>query len=353
MRPTAQQNHARKVTLSPILLAGLFAVRVQSAGAQPAAVATIGNDPVSSAKLEELVGNQLLRFRTEEYQVQRRILDSYIAEELLRRETEARKITFKELFRSEIEAKVSPVTPEEAKAVYESGAGPSTSLAEPEALREITARLQQQRIRRRRAEFVRELRKSANVKVFLEPPRLSVDASGGQSKGPAAAPVTIVEFTDFECPYCARLNPTLAKVRDSYGDRVRLVFRDFPLPGHSNAQKAAEAAACAGDQKKFWEMHDLLFANSQHLRVSELKKYALQAGIRDAEEFGRCLDSGRYAAAIDQSRAAGDRYGVGVTPTLFINGRMLTGAVPYEMLADTIDEELAHVAEQANGGGSH
>ena len=116
-------------------------------------------------------------------------------------------------------------------------------------------------------------------------------------RGNPSAPVTIVEFSDYQCPFCARVNPTLAKVRETYGDSVKIVFKDFPLPNHPQAPKAAEAARCAGDQKKYWEMHDAMFANQRALEVPALKQTARAIGL-DGAAFDQCLDSGKWPPTV-------------------------------------------------------
>ncbi len=139
-------------------------------------------------------------------------------------------------------------------------------------------------------------------------------------RGPADAPITIVEFSDYQCPFCARVNPTLAKVRETYGDKVKIVFKDFPLPNHPEAPKASEAAHCAAEQKKYWEMHDAMFANQRALQVPVLKQTARTIGL-DGAAFDQCLDSGKYAATVRGGNELGERMGVNSTPTLYINGR--------------------------------
>jgi protein-disulfide isomerase len=174
--------------------------------------------------------------------------------------------------------------------------------------------------------------------VLLEPPRTQVAATG-PSKGPDNAPITIVEFSDFECPFCSRVNPTLAQVQQNYGDKVRIVFRQFPLAMHPNAQKAAEASLCAHDQGKFWQMHDLMFAQQKELGVDQLKAKASQLGL-DTESFNQCLDSGEYADQVRTDMADGTAAGVSGTPAMFVNGVPISGAVPYEQVAAMIDDEL-------------
>jgi protein-disulfide isomerase len=192
------------------------------------------------------------------------------------------------------------------------------------------------------------LKEKYGVQILLQEPRVEVAADGFPSKGPANAPVTIVEFSDFECPFCSRVVPTLDQVHEKYGEKVRLVFRQFPLHSiHPNAQKAAEASLCAHDQGKFWEMHDLMFEEQKQLTVAQLKEKARRLEL-DGGRFDQCLDSDRHADAVRQDLRDGMVVGVTGTPAMFVNGRFISGAVPFEQLAQIVDEELAKVAQQAS-----
>jgi protein-disulfide isomerase len=172
------------------------------------------------------------------------------------------------------------------------------------------------------------------------PGRVDIATAGHPATGPATAPVTIVEFSDFECPFCGRLFPTLKTVEKIYLNRVRIVYRQFPLRKiHPRAEKAAEASLCAADQGRFWEMHDSLFSDQEHLTVDDLKARAVTLKL-DAAAFNACLDSGRKVAAIDSDIADGAKAGVNGTPTMFINGRMMPGAQPYATIQAVIEEEL-------------
>lgn len=164
-------------------------------------------------------------------------------------------------------------------------------------------------------------------------------AATGPSRGPQTAPVTIVEFADFQCPFCARLQPTLEQLIAKYGDKVRLVFRQFPLQFHTHAQKAAEASLCAWEHGKFWEMHDAMFENQQALYVDSLKAKAAALGL-NADAFNSCLDSGKYADQVQRDLDDGAAAGVSGTPAIFINGRFLSGTVPLEQLSQIVDDEL-------------
>ena len=182
---------------------------------------------------------------------------------------------------------------------------------------------------------------------MLEPLRADLRVpAGAPARGPESAPVTIVEFSDFQCPFCVRAQPTLQRLRETYGDKLRFVFLDFPLEIHPQAPKAHEAAACAGDQGKFWPMYDRLFASGGKLEVADLKSYAGELGL-DGAAFGTCLESGRHSAATEAALQEGQRHGVTGTPAFFINGRLLVGAQPFEAFAQVIEDELSRAARHA------
>ncbi len=161
-------------------------------------------------------------------------------------------------------------------------------------------------------------------------------------KGDKDAPVTIIEWSDFECPFCARFyRDTLPLIEEEYikTGKVKLVFRDFPLSFHQNAQKAAEAAECAGEQGKFWEMHDLLFENGVEGGVTTFKQYAKQLGLNTAK-FNECLDSGAMASEVRKDTADGAAVGIQGTPGFLINGKLVSGAQPFSNFKQVIDAEL-------------
>ncbi|HEY0880961.1 MAG TPA: thioredoxin domain-containing protein, partial [Archangium sp.] len=158
-------------------------------------------------------------------------------------------------------------------------------------------------------------------------------------KGPKNAPVTIVAFSDFQCPFCSRVVPTLKQIEDTYGDNVKVVFRQQPLPFHNNAKIAAEASLAAHEQGKFWQMHDKLFANAQALDRASLERYAQELGL-DVGKFKAALDSGKFTKRVEEDSAAGMAVGANGTPTFFINGREFVGAQPFEAFKNIIDEEI-------------
>lgn len=311
------------------------------------AVATLDGGAISEADLDVVGGSRLFQARSQLYTTQRQILEEAVNKRLLERAAAARGMTPEALLKAEVDDKVPPLTEEDKKAFYESNKGRFGAAAEADALKQIGENLPRQKAADRRKDFFAGLRVKAQVKVLLEPPRIAVDPSDDPAKGPQDAPVTLVMFSDFQCPYCARVVPTLHRLGERYGNKLRIVFRDFPLLQiHKDAAKAAEAATCAAEQGKFWEMHDKLFENQGALQVDALKKRAAELGL-DSAAFDTCLDSGKNTAEWQQDTADAQRYGVTGTPAAFVNGRLLTGAQPFEGFAQVIDEELDFTAAKA------
>ena len=345
------------VTVAALLLAAPLALPMEkdkekapkaNAKAAPAAapasvVAIVDGKPITMDDIEALAGARLAQIRTQEYQLRKQALDELIARKLAEKEAAARGISTDELMRTEIEAKVPAITEAEQKAFYEQNKGRMGNTPEAEARKQVETYLRQQRVRERQVAFIGDLKGKTPVRVMLEPPRVAVAIGDDPAKGPASAPVTIVEFSDFQCPFCSRVNPTLKQVEDTYGDQVRMVFRNFPLLQiHPQAAKAAEAASCAADQGKFWEMHDKLFANQQKLAVEDLKQHATELGLK-SDAFNQCLDSGQKTAEWKKDMDEGSSYGLTGTPAFFINGRYLSGAKPFDEFAQVINGELTRL----------
>jgi protein-disulfide isomerase len=330
--------------LGRLLALGLGLGAAVPAPAQPpaaapgAAAAIVAGKPIAAAEVDELVRAQLMDLRAREQQLRSQALDALVTQALIEKEAEVRRVTPEALHKAEVEDK-AVVTEADAKAYYEANKARFGTTGEAQALQQIRAGLGQQRQTERRAAFTRELKSKYEVKVLLEPYRVPVEVGTAPVRGNPKAPVTILEFSDFQCPFCVRARPTVSRVREAYGDKVRWVFRHFPLDFHAQAEKAGEAAACAGDQGKFWEMHDLLWSNTAKLQVPDLKAHAATLGL-DAAAFGECLDSGRHGGLVSGDLAAGQGYGVSGTPAFFVNGRPLVGAQPFEAFAQVIDDEL-------------
>jgi protein-disulfide isomerase len=243
---------------------------------------------------------------------------------------------------AEVTGKVSLVTEQEVETFFQ--ANKARLKGDEAAVREnLRAHLQQQKLLIRRQRFVASLRSQSKVVVRLQAPpvvRVAVSTEGAPIRGAAEAPVTLVEFSDFHCPFCNRAQETLKQVLERYPGKVRLVYRDFPLDRlHPQARPAAEAARCANDQGKFWDYHDVLYANTPRGAPDDLRRYAEQVGL-DVPKFERCLSSGIHKAAVQRDIDEGSRLGVTGTPAFFVNGRPMEGAQPLDAFVRVIEEEL-------------
>lgn len=274
-----------------------------------------------------------------EHEILGEALERLIEDQLLRTEAEKAGVSKEELLAREVQKKVTEPTPEEIEAFYTENKQRITRSKE-EALPQISKYLKKQQEDNLKAAFLGRLEKEHQVVRLLEPLRFDVSVTGRPSLGPASAPVTMVEFSDFQCPYCKRFSGTIREVLKQYGTKVQLVFRQFPLTNiHANAHRAAEASLCADAQGRFWEMHDLMFENQNSLKDEDLKGKAGKLGL-DLTAFNACMDSKSYDSKINEDVRAATAAGVEGTPALFINGRFLYGSRPFEDVAKIINEEL-------------
>ncbi len=180
------------------------------------------------------------------------------------------------------------------------------------------------------------------VEVYIQKPLRPVfDVSAGNAPfyGNADAKVTIIEFSDFQCPFCAKGYELLKEIKKKYGKKVKIAFKQYPLPNHNHAKKAAEASLCAADQNKFWNMHDHMFQNQTALSVPDLKAAAKKLGL-DSAKFDSCLDKGEKASLVNNDMEEGRKIGVKSTPTFYVNGQLVEGARSIEVFSEIIDSEL-------------
>ena len=326
--------------------AGLSAQSAARVSAQSEVVATVGGTAVTLAQAD---ANALMQSATRFgdvrlaqalYEARKLAINQIVDGELLGREAKVRGIDRNALVQQEITAKVVPVTEADVQTWYQANQGRVQGATLEQVREPIRSLLVQERTAEVRTAFVNLLKAKTAVQILLDPPRQLLDTSASPTRGTPGAPIELVEFTDFECPFCVRAESVLKQVLDAYGDRIRLVYRAFPLPIHSNARPAAEAAACASEQDKFWPYHDRLFASPGKLGDADLKQHAADLGL-DRRQFDACFDARKHNAQIDADIRAGTDAGVTGTPAFFINGRMMAGAQPFEQFKQVIEEELA------------
>lgn len=279
--------------------------------------------------------------RAEEHEILEEALKGLIADRILIAEAESQDITVDELLAAEVAAKAPVADDEEVRNVYDLNQEQLSNVSQEVGLGRVREFLAQRSYDRTLEAYVSALREKYDVESFLGPYRVDVVSEGHPMRGPAEAPVTIVEFSDFECPYCRQTVPVLQRIREEYGNQVRLVYRQFPLNSiHPRAQKAAEASLCADDQGQFWSMHDALFLEPVELEAASLREKAAGVGL-EMDDFNQCLDEGRNAERVEADIRAGVVAGVTGTPAIFVNGRPVTGGLPFDAFSAIIDEELA------------
>ncbi|MEO8502939.1 MAG: thioredoxin domain-containing protein [Acidobacteriota bacterium] len=320
------------------------------AKAAPKVLATVNGAPISQQDVEAKVLEQVL-------QRQPNLLETALAQviddRVLDLEAAKQKLTRDQLVEKEVKSKIAVVSDADVDKFYEEKKAQIRAPKEQIA-GQIKTYLENQHQQEGYGKYMEQLRTQYAVKNLLADQRAADEAvkaterraqiEGGDQPtfGAANASVILVEFSDFQCPFCSRIIPAIDGVKKNYADRVKIVFHQFPLNSiHPFAQKAAEAALCAQEQGKFWELHDLLFKEQDKLDIADLKDKATRAGL-NAEQFNSCLDGGKMVARVAAEIELGTKIGVQGTPTVYLNGRQVQGgALPYEELAKEIDAELA------------
>jgi protein-disulfide isomerase len=308
----------------------------------PAAV--VGDDVITLEHVQEGLAAQLARLERQRHELMSQRLEVLIGERLLAREAQKRGVTVEELIKREVHGQIGEATDTEVTAFIAQNRATLPPGLEAELRLKVRDHLRAQKTTQRLQAYVRELRAQTPVTVYLVGPRVAVNSDRGFAQGAQNAPVAIVEFSDFQCPFCKGVVPTVKQLVATYPGRVKWVFRDFPIDSlHPAARTAHEAARCAGDQGKFWEYHDLLFERAPNHSPQELKAYAQEVKL-DVAAFAQCLDGGQYRDTVVKDVEEGERLGVSGTPTFFINGRPLVGNQTMEAFKAVIEQELTRVA---------
>jgi protein-disulfide isomerase len=321
-------------------------VALAAAGLSQAAddtAATVGTTTISRAALEKHVKPRLIEIDNERYEALKEGLDELVAEELFKQEAAARKVSPEQLEAQEITAKAGQPSDAEVQQVYDANKAQLQGQTLEAVKPRIVEFLKDQKAAERREAFIDELKGKYKTVVNLKAPVIDVGTGGRPEKGPKDAPITMVVFSDYECPFCRRAEETVVQVLKTYDGKIRYVFRDYPLPFHAKARPAAVAANCAREQGKYWEFNHKLWTGD--LSNEGLKKIATEVGL-DQAKYDACFAKNDQKS-IDQDLADGAAVGVNGTPAFFINGRMLSGAQPFEAFKTIIDEELAKASQKS------
>jgi len=322
-----------RITAIALLALGLLS---SVAAAEP--LATVGDKTITRAEVEAAAKSELAEVEVARYEALRQQLDEMVALALFEQEAKARGVTVEKLTEVEIIAKVPPPTDAEIQKVYDENKEQMQGATLDKVKDQIVEYLSRRGLGERQVAFIAELKKKYPTKIALRAPTVEVALGSTPAKGKADAPVTIIEFSDYECAFCKKVEPTVQEVLKTYGDKVRFAYRNYPLPFHAEARPAALAALCANEQGKFWAYHDKLIAATD-LTAANLQQIATATGL-DRKKFDACIKEAKLNAVIDQDLQAGEAAGVNGTPAFFINGRMLDGAQPFEKFKEVIDEEL-------------
>ena len=307
-------------------------------------VARVAGQPITNADLEPIIGARLSQMRMQaeqnEFQLKQQAIDQIVRDKLVEAEAKAKGVTSEQLLKTEVEDKAAAPTEDEIKQIYERNKARLGNRTLEESKPEIERQLKMQKSNERRMAYMQELQAKADVQIMLDPPRIKVNVpSDAPARGPAGAPVTLVEFSDYQCPFCKRAHDTVEQLVAAYPKDIRLIFMDYPLPMHNRAAAAAEAARCAGEQGKYWEYGDNLMKAAGDLSDENLKQRATDLSL-DASAFETCITSTKHEPAVQSDFTEGNRVGVSGTPTFFINGRMIVGAKALEDFKQIVDDEI-------------
>jgi predicted DsbA family dithiol-disulfide isomerase len=321
------------------------------AAASPEVVATFEGKKISETDVIAPVEAQLRELEDSAYNLRREAVENHVFELIRVRLAEKEGITQEELWNREVAAKLVPPTEAEVAGMVRQYRS-RLPADEEQAKKVIVDVLNQNRAQERERAWRSELLAGADFRLFLEPVRypLTPLASDAVVTGPASAPVTIVEFSDFQCPYCGQAQELVDEVAAKYGEQVRVVFKQLPLDMHPQARLAAEASLCARDQGKFQELHDWLFANSRGITIEAMKTAAPELGI-DAAKLESCLAEKTHAPSVEEQLAQAVAVGVSSTPSFFVNGRKVTDR-SFASFSRLIDEELGEKQSQKAEGRS-
>lgn len=318
----------------------LAAPHISSAQDSQKRLATVGGQPIYEQDLMSVAGPGLLDLQKQEYKLKTEALQQAIRMKLVEVEAKKRGLSSEEHLKQEVDTKVAETSDDEAKGYY-LAVRSQTTLPLEQIKPQVKQLLKNAEIQQAREKYADSLRDKTEVAILLQPPVVQITYDRARVQGELEAPITIVEFADFQCPFCSRAQPLLKQVLVKYKGKVKLAYLDFPLaPIHAQAEMAAEASRCALAQGKYWEMHDAMYADQSKLDEAALVKTA--AGLRlDQNSFESCLKSNKYKELVQKDFRAGSEVGVNATPTFFINGEFLGGAQSAGDFATIIDRQLS------------
>ena len=309
-------------------------------------VAEIDGTRITLAQFESKRPSALFQARNSFFDAEKKAVEEYIDDLLLERQAQKENVTVAQLLERHVNGTIAKDPDDAVLRVYFEGVDTNEPF---EAVRDkILDHLRQRRLAKAKNAYVQALRGQARITVDVAPPRIEISLKNTSVRGPAVAPLMLVEYADYECPYCQQVQPTLDQLETAFKGRIAFAYKDLPLPMHPHAQKAAEASQCAGLQGKYWEYHDLL-SKTKNLDVPQLKEGARQFGLEPAA-FDKCLDTGERAEAVKSTQDEAQELGLLGTPSFFVNGRFFSGNMSYEQMRQMMENELKRASAQARNG---
>lgn len=322
-----------------------MSLSLQALGADPGSVARIAERSISLEELDEAGGHAVYEAREQLYEARVRALYQLLSNELLEREAVSRKLTLQQLIDQEITPKVSPVSEAELEAFLKAQGSKAPSDARGRKQAQVYLGMKRQADAKR--DYVSKLFEKYKVHVALAappaPPAEEVHGAHEPALGRADAPVTLIAFSDYRCPYCRELSHTLDQLLERFPNDVRIVYRHYPL--HEDSQALAQGALCAADQGQFEAYHDAIFARNAGAKDVEPIATALKL---DLEAFKACVSAGTHLARIAADQQEGQRLRITGTPTLFVEGQRLRGAQTLQRLSASVQEALRARTVAAN-----
>ena len=328
-------------------LIGIFSLTILmltgcTGGGSDPVVAEFNGVKVKASEAFAQVKTRLFDLEEEAYRTKEQAINEYVDQKILEMEAKKQNLSREQLLEKEAGGGAAAEITD--KEITDFLASKGLSLTDKRIKKEdVKEYLKFRQKFEKQQQYVTKLRESAKVKLLVtepESPKVAVSVEGQPTWGSNKAPVTIVEFSDFQCPFCARAVPTLERIKQEYGpEKVRIVFHHLPLPNHPRALPASLASSCANDQGKFWEMHNMLFENQAKLEDADLKEYAKKLQL-DAAKFAECYDKKAHMEKIETSRKEGEKVGISATPSFVVNGVLIQGAQPFERFKEKIDRAL-------------
>jgi protein-disulfide isomerase len=310
---------------------------------KPGVVAKIGDEEISE---DMLIGNDKMDFfdlKKREYELRMERLNKLMVDKLIGAEAKKAGMSLDDYLNKKVVGGEIKITDAEYKKFVEEKHIPESQI-NPQIKERINSYLQAMKKQDKITNYIAGLTKKNPVEVYFNKPKMQVDVAVGNSPafGKQGAPVTIIEFSDFQCPFCTRAAETVTQLKKKYGNKIQLAFKQFPLPMHQDARQAAEASLCVNEQStdKFWKFHDIMFKNQSKLDKASLEKYAKDVGA-DVAKFNQCVTSKKFSDAVQKDLDYGEKIGVKSTPTFFVNGQIVNGAVPIETFSEIIEEEMS------------